>query len=167
MDYGLKEIVKVLSIGGIWALGIAWQVWLVGRDDRFGARRTYVPLGLGAIIFLGVMGANAVALTDPKSSVTVGGFLGACGKALLFWLAILLKAYLAPILLAFTGSCWVYYYFTYGVPQLYPILSWIFVWCLPFAPTWISQAYQTILILAALSLSLYDSLCPWTSIFHD
>jgi len=155
-----NDIIEVIIIGIIVSGGIIWQFYLINKRDSWddGPPFRVIPAGIiGVIIFLGVVVFSILGYIDERRGLPFIFIFTNGGKALILCLVLILKSYFSPITAAFSLSCVVYFYFSYGEMHTIPLIQSIFEWVFISAPKWASAVYAVIVSLYSFSMAIVDS----------
>ena len=107
-------------------MGISWQIYLINEKAPLHIDstppRVYPAAFFGTVIFLGVLVTTGFSAYVENNSLSYKDALSMDFKAFVFAAFLTLKAYLGPIVLAWTISFITYHYFDYGVFKTIPFV---------------------------------------------
>jgi hypothetical protein len=153
-----KKVAKIILVGLLMCGGIAWQVYLISEhDDRDGPVRVIPAAVAAGVLFLGVFVVSLIELLDDRKSTSLGLAAANVGRVALLGVSLVVKSYLAPLTAAFTLSCVVYFFFTYGELRVIPFVQGVFDWAFSGGPKWVSWTYTAVVSTYALGAAIHDS----------
>ena len=156
---GLLKAGEILMMGVVSIAGIQWQIYTFKKDNEVEETpfRMKVAIGLCSVAFIGLLVHDILALADPNSNLSIGGFLGNIGKYIILFFSFIIKSLFGPITTAITVLVGIYIFFQFNIILKWNIISACFDWLFSTLPNWAEGLYFVALILVCIGGTIIDN----------